>query len=148
MHSKSESPSAGRCPNYIRSLELYLRQRGARVVRSELPSCVRGRTLQDLIVLREGLNPEQELLTLIHELAHWLAHRGMSGGGAHCTVFEYEAEAVEAVVMDYLGMQPPPSASPLLEKEDPTDDLLPASVRRVHVASRRICDALESARIA
>jgi hypothetical protein len=145
MQSKSERVAAGRCPDYIRSLELYLRQSGARVVRSDLPSGVRGRTFKDRIVLRAGLNPEQELLTLVHELAHWLAHRGMSGSAAHSTVFEYEAEAVEAVVMDYLGMQSPPSASPTWERENPTDDLLLASVGRVHVASRRICAALDLA---
>jgi hypothetical protein len=95
-------------------------------------------------VLRPGLDPEEELLTLVHELTHWLAHRETSDSGAHRTVFEYEAEAVEALVMDHLGMQRPGCATAV--NESPTDDLLLASVRRVKSTSRRICDALELGR--
>jgi hypothetical protein len=122
--------------DYIRSLESYVERSGARLVRSTLPESVHGRVSHDVIMLRVDLDPEQELLTLVHELAHWLAHRGVR---AHqpCTVFEYEAEAVEAVVMARLGL-PRPSA----HDESPTDDLLSASVTRVIWASSRICDAL------
>jgi hypothetical protein len=129
---------------HIRSLELYLRRSGAQVVRSNLPRSVQGRTLRDRIVLRHGLDPAEELLTLIHEITHWLAHRESSDSCAHRTVFEYEAEAVEALVMDYLGLQRPGSAAAM--NESPTDDLLLASVRRVKSTSRRICDALELGR--
>ena len=120
--------------NHIRSLEAYLERSGARLVRTALPDCVHGRVFRDLITLRAGLAPEQELLALVHELAHWLAHRG----ACHypfCTVFEYEAEAVEALVMARIGL-------PRLNDDNPTDDLLPASVTRVTWASARICDAL------
>ncbi len=48
--------------------------------------------------------------------------------------FEYEAEAVEALVMLQLGLRP--------REESPTDGLLPASVSRVVRASRGICGAL------
>jgi hypothetical protein len=94
--------------DHIRSLESYVERSGARLVRSTLPESVHGRVSHDVIMLRVDLDPEQELLTLVHELAHWLAHRGVR---AHqpCTVFEYEAEAVEAVVMARLGL-PRPSA--------------------------------------
>ena len=61
-----------------------------------------------LITLRAGLTPEQELPILVHELAHWLAHRD-ARPGAHCTVFEYEADAVEALVMARLGLIQPGS---------------------------------------
>jgi hypothetical protein len=129
---------------HVRSLELYLCQEGVRVVRSDLPPGVHGRTLHNLIVLREGLDPEQELLALVHELTHWLAHRGSGDCDVRRTVFEYEAEAVEAVVMDYLGLQCPATTLSPLERQSPTDDLLLASVERVHLTSRRICNALGS----
>jgi hypothetical protein len=122
--------------DYIHSLESYVERSGARLVRSALPEAVHGRVSHDLIMLRGDLDPEQELLTLVHELAHWLAHRGVAAYHPR-TVFEYEAEAVEALVMARLGL-PLPS-----EPDDsPTDDLLSASVTRVIWASSRICDAL------
>ena len=39
------------------------------------PSGCMAESCGDLITLRAGLSPEQELLTLVHELTHWLAHR-------------------------------------------------------------------------
>jgi hypothetical protein len=127
--------------DHIRSLESYAERSGARLVRSALPESVHGRIFGDLIMLRVDLDPQQELLTLVHELAHWLAHRGAP---AHqpFTVFEYEAEAVEAMVMARLGLSRPLSAQCDLNDDTPTDDLLSASVTRVIWASRCICDAL------
>ena len=122
--------------DYIRSLESYAERSGARLVRSALPELVHGRVSHDVIMLRMDLNPEQELLTLVHELAHWLAHRGVPAHQPR-TVFEYEAEAVEAMVMARLGL-PRPSE----DDDNPTDGLLSASVTRVIWASGRICDAL------
>jgi hypothetical protein len=124
-------------PDYIRSLESYAERSGARLVRSALPDDVHGRMTRDVIVLRLDLDPEQELLTLVHELTHWLAHRDLAAHDApDACIFEYEAEAVEAMVMARLGLP--------LERDDcsPTDDLLSASVRRVLWVSGRICDAL------
>ena len=92
--------------DHIRSLEGYVERSGARLVRTSLPEWVHGRVCCDLITLRTGLSPEQELLTLVHELVHWLAHRDACPG-LYCTVFEYEAEAVEALVMRRLGMPRP-----------------------------------------
>jgi hypothetical protein len=126
--------------DHIRSLESYVERSGARLVRSPLPECVHGRVFSDLIMLRAGLDPEQELLTLVHELTHWLTHRNPCLQYP-CTVFEYEAEAVEALVMARLGLR---FSSDQIETEgdDPTDGLLSASVKRVVWASSRICDAL------
>lgn len=121
---------------HIQSLTSYAERSGARLVRSSLPDAVHGRVTHDVIMLRTDLNPEEELSTLVHELAHWLAHRGSKALG-HCTVFEYEAEAVEALVKARLGL----SCWPPTE-EDPTDDLLSDSVSRVVWATGRICDAL------
>ncbi|MGC1523972.1 MAG: hypothetical protein WA803_20710 [Steroidobacteraceae bacterium] len=119
--------------DHIRSLEGYAESSGARLVRGALPESVHGRMCGQVITLRAGLTPEQELPILVHELAHWLAHRD-AGPGAHCTVFEYEADAVEALVMARLGLIQPGS--------DTAEALLFASVARVHFASDRICVAL------
>jgi hypothetical protein len=129
--------------DHIRSLEAYLERSGARVVRTTLPECVQGRTFCDLITLRADLTPEQELLALVHEVAHWLAHRDVRPGlCCNCTLFEYEAEAVEALVMGRLGF-PPPGLDPAdLGHDSSTDGLLSASVTRVIWASSRICGAL------
>lgn len=125
--------------DHIRSLESYVERSGARLVRSPLPESVHGRVVRDLITLRTDLDPQQELLTLVHELTHWLTHRDPCLQHP-CTVFEYEAEAVEAVVMARLGLQSPSSYDE--DGDCPTDDLLSASVKRVVWASSRICDAL------
>jgi hypothetical protein len=125
--------------DHIRSLESYVERSGARLVRSPLPESVHGRVFSDLIMLRADLDPEQQLLTLVHELTHWLTHRDPCL--LHpCTVFEYEAEAVEALVMARLGLQS--SSVQIAEGDNPTDGLLSASVKRVVWASSRICDAL------
>jgi len=105
-----------------------------------LPHSVHGRTYRDLITLRDGLNPRQELVALVHETAHWLAHRG-AHSAMHCTVFEYEAEAVEAMVLARLGLARH-IADPAAAIEDATDNLLSASVTRAICASDRICAAL------
>jgi len=126
--------------DHIRSLESYAERSGARLVRSPLPEWVDGRVFRNLIMLRADLNPQQELLTLVHELTHWLTHRDPCLEHP-CTVFEYEAEAVEALVMARLGLESP-SDQIAAVGDDPTDDLLSASVKRVVWASSRICDAL------
>lgn len=126
--------------DHIRSLESYVERSGARLVRSTLPESVHGRVSSDLIMLRADLDPEQELLTLVHELTHWLTHRDACLQQP-CTIFEYEAEAVEALVMVRLGLQSPSDRIDP-EGDDPTDGLLSASVKRVVWASNRICDAL------
>ena len=125
--------------DHIRSLESYVERSGARLVRSPLPESVHGRVFSDLIMLRADLDPEQQLLALVHELTHWLTHRDPCLQHP-CTVFEYEAEAVEALVMARLGLQS--SSVQIAEGDSPTDGLLSASVKRVVWASSRICDAL------
>ena len=127
--------------NHIRSLEAYVERSGARLVRTALPECVCGQLRGDVITLGLGLSEEQHLLTLVHELAHWLAHRD-ARPGPHCTCFEYEAEAVEALVMTRLGLPLPAFDSADLGRESPTDGLLSDSVARVKWVSRRICGVL------
>jgi hypothetical protein len=126
--------------NCIHALEAYIERSGASLRRTSLPACVHGRVYCDLITLRTGLSPQQELVALVHELAHWLAHRD-ARCGMDCTLFEYEAEAVEALVMARLGL-PHSGADSALDPASPTDNLLSASVARVIWASGRICGAL------
>jgi hypothetical protein len=127
---------------HIQSLERYAAQSGARLIRGELPDSVHGQVAEGLITLSARLSPEQELLALVHELTHWLAHRpGCEHAAASSrTVYEYEAEAVEALVMARLGVR----LADAVPGEDaaPTDDLLSSSVTRVVSTSRRICQAL------
>jgi hypothetical protein len=125
-------------------LQQYAAASGIPVERAPLPPCVLGRTCRDRITLHHELLPEQELPTLIHELAHWIAHRPI-GSSFHGTIFEYEAEAVEALVMSRIGGYERAGEEPdpmHMFREAPTDFLLAASVSRVHLASERICEAL------
>jgi hypothetical protein len=128
-------------PNYIHALEAYIRRSGARLSRAALPECVHGRVYRNLITLRTGLSPKQELVALVHELAHWLAHRD-ARCRMDCTLFEYEAEAVEALVMARLGLPHAAVDASGFDVASPTDNLLSASVARVIWANARICDAL------
>jgi hypothetical protein len=128
-------------PNYIQVLEAFIERSGARVLRSNLPPCVHGRIYRDQITLRLDLSPEQELITLVHELAHWLAHREAQRA-IDCTLFEYEAEAVEALVMARLGLPHSRFACGAPYQFLPTDNLLSVSVARATDASARICAAL------
>src|SRR6202451_4281770 len=127
-------------PNCIHALEAYIERSGARLRRTSLPACVHAFVYCDLITLRTGLSPQQELVALVHELAHWLAQRD-ARCGMDCTLFEYEAEAVEALVMARLGL-PHVGADSALDPDSRTDNLLSASVARVIWASGRICGAL------
>jgi hypothetical protein len=126
---------------HIRSLELFAVRGGARLVREVLPDRVCGRVSYNLITLNSGLDPEQELLTLIHELTHWLAHRDGNLGLLR-TLYEYEAEAVEAIVMGRLGLTYSRTDAQDPRHDSPTDGLLAASVTRVLWASGRIFAAL------
>jgi hypothetical protein len=129
--------------DHIQSLECYAERNGATLVRSALPEPVHGRLSRDHITLRFDLTPEQHLLALVHELTHWLAHRdeGPRTPLARCTIYEYEAEAVEALVMARLGLEVPVRAD-RADGDGPTDGLLSSSVGRVISTTQRICQAL------
>ena len=129
---------------HIQSLESYAKRNGATLVRRALPEPIHGSLSRDHIILRFDLSPEQHLLALVHELTHWLAHRNEDSHPAlaHYTIYEYEAEAVEALVMTRLGLAVPERTATPVEDGEPTDGLLPSSVNRVISATRRICQAL------
>jgi len=141
---------------HVQSLECFARRLGVRLERSTLPSRVHGRTLPDHITLALQLSIEEELAALIHELAHWLVHRPRRGlpparSAVEATLYEYEAEAVEALVMERLGCadQNRAARDPLARfaEGDPTADLLAVSVRRVRIAATRLSRVLESAEL-
>ncbi len=127
---------------YIRSIEDYMARLDATLVRTPLPEWVHGRTHLNGIALRAGLAPEQELLALVHELAHWLTHQRRERHRLDSTIFEYEAEAVERLVMARLGLPHPEVLANHCGDDHPTDNLLAASVTRVQWASDQICSAL------
>jgi hypothetical protein len=129
---------------HIRSLECYVERCGGCVVRELLPEAIHGGLSRDCITLHAGLDPYQQLLTLVHELTHWLAHRDAPRDLSACTtIYEYEAEAVESLVMGWLGLPCPSEDAAPEEFERPTDGLLTSSVARVRSTVRSICQALE-----
>jgi hypothetical protein len=127
-------------PHCIEALEAYIERSGARLARGALPEWIQGRVVVDLITLRADLSPRQELLTLVHELTHWLVHRN-ARCGMDRTLFEYEAEAVEALVMARLELSDATDPDEF-GAANPTDNLLQVSVARVRCASAHICGAL------
>lgn len=125
----------------IQSLETYLERSGTCLTRTALPDCVHGRLTRDRITLRAGLSPEQELVALVHELTHWLVHRN-ARSEVDYTLFEYEAEAVECLVMYRVGLLSVSRERMPYGTGCPTDNLLSVSVARVNLAAGRICEAL------
>jgi hypothetical protein len=131
--------------SHIHSLECYVERCGGTVVREALPDTIHGGLSENRITLQAGLAPQQQLLALVHELAHWLAHRDSpQDSSARATIYEYEAEAVETLVMDRLGLAALPDDSAASDADCPTDGLLTSSVARVRSTVGRICQALDS----
>jgi hypothetical protein len=129
--------------HFIDALEAFSMQQGVAVLRTPLSPWVVGQTQGRQIVLRSGLSEREQLLTLVHELTHFLAHRA----NAHLnrTVCEYEAEAVEKLVACQLGIKDLGSA---IDPLTVTDDLLACSVTRVRWVARTLLTAVEDAKCA
>jgi len=129
--------------HHIKSLEDYAERHGARLVRDVLPEPLHARLLSDRITVRPDLSPEQHLMALVHELAHWLAHAESPPPSlSRCTIYEYEAEAVEALIMARLGLEPPQRGPASVGQDAPTDGLLSSSLDRVRSTTQRLCQAL------
>jgi IrrE N-terminal-like domain len=124
----------------IDRLEEFSTLQGVAVFRTPLSAWVAGRVEENQIVLRRGLSKEQQLLTLIHELTHFLAHR--AGEQLDRTVCEYEAEAVEKLVAGQLGLK---NLGTPIDLTTVTDDLLACSVVRVRWVARTLLTALQDA---
>jgi hypothetical protein len=127
-----------RLQHFIDALEEFSARQGVSVFRTRLSPWVVGRMNEKQVVLRSGLSKEQQLLTLVHELTHFLAH----GPEAQLnrTVCEYEAEAVEKLVAGYLGLK---NLGAAIDLTAVTDDLLACSVARVRRVSRTLLTALQ-----
>jgi hypothetical protein len=115
-----------RLQHFIDRLEQFSALNGVAVCRTPLSPWVVGRTDGRQIVLRTGLSKEKQLLALLHELTHFLAHREAQLDRTLC---EYEAEAVENLVAGQLGLKDSMGAP--IDLGTVTDDLLACSVVRV-----------------
>lgn len=125
-----------RLQHCVRHLERFSLERGVPVIRNSMTPGVLGRVEERRILLRAGLGVEQQVLTLVHELTHLIAHVN-ARPQINRTVCEYEAEAVERWVGSELGVPP-------YERIDPatvTDDLLACSAVRVRWAARTLLGA-------
>ncbi len=126
-----------RLQHLIDALEEFCALRGVAVFRTPLSAWVVGRVDENQIVLRSGLSKEAQLLTLVHELTHLLAHRPEVQ--LNRTVCEYEAEAVEKLVAAGLGL----SGGGAIELDTATDDLLACSVVRVRWVASTLLSAVQ-----
>ena|SRR5579863_6037233 len=124
--------------NFIDALEDFSALQGVAVFRTALSPWVVGRMDRNQIVLRSGLSEEQQLLTLVHELTHFLAHR--PDAQLDRTVCEYEAEAVEKLVAGQLGLKDSGGA---IDLSQVTDDLLACSVTRVRWVARTLLTVVQ-----
>ncbi|HEY2462811.1 MAG TPA: ImmA/IrrE family metallo-endopeptidase [Steroidobacteraceae bacterium] len=122
----------------IDALEGFSARQGVSVFRTPLSPWVVGRMDENQIVLRTGLSQEQQFLTLIHELTHFLAHRVEQQ--LDRTICEYEAEAVEKLVAGQLGLQ---DLGATIDLTTVTDDLLACSVTRVRWVARTLLTAVQ-----
>jgi hypothetical protein len=127
-----------RLQHYIDALEEFCARQGVSVFRTPLHPWVIGRLYGRQMILRSGLSKEKQLLTLIHELTHFLAHRPEEQ--IDRTVCEYEAEAVEKWVAGRLGLKELGTA---IDLATVTDDLLPCSVMRVRQVATTLLAALQ-----
>ena len=130
-----------RLQHLIDALEEFSALHGVSVFRTHLSPWVVGRMDENQIVLRHGLSKEQQLLTLVHELTHFLAHR--TEEQLNRTVCEYEAEAVEKLVAGELGLK---NLDAAIDLGEVTGDLLACSVARVRWVARTLLTALQDAK--
>ena len=130
-----------RLQHYIDALEEFCARQGVVVFRTPLSPWVVGRTRGRQVILRSGLSKEKQLLTLVHELTHFLAH-----GPAEQidrTVCEYEAETVEKIIAGQLGLK---DLGTEIDLTTVTDDLLACSVARVRWVAGTLLTALQCAK--
>jgi IrrE N-terminal-like domain len=130
-----------RLQHFIDRLEEFSARQGVSVFRTPLSPWVVGSMDEKQVVLRSGLSKEKQLLTLIHELTHFLAHR--SEEQLNRTVCEYEAEAVEKLVGAQLGLK---NLGAAIDPATVTDDLLACSVSRVRRVARILLAAVQDAK--
>jgi hypothetical protein len=129
----------------LKSLHSFARSRGTSVRYGGLPDGIGGCAEGGRIVLRADLGPRQELLTLVHELTHIMAHVTAVRACTPRTICEYEAEAVERLIAERLGIATVELESCMCEAPPFPDGLLADSVIRVRRVARTLI-AVVSAR--
>jgi hypothetical protein len=125
-------------------LEAFAVEQGYPVERKAILGKALGKfsLLGHIITLREGLEPLQEMKTLIHELAHALLHRDLDPRSEKRHLCELEAESCAFIVCHALGLDTSRYSFPyLLSWTDDPSELLPAAERSCKVAER-ILEAL------
>jgi hypothetical protein len=127
----------------LSALHSFARRAGASVDYADLPNCIGGCLDRGRIVLRADLAPEQELLTLVHELTHVMAHGGAARSRTRRTLCEYEAEAVERLVAQSLGFGTAGFESFAGELCTFPDGLLADSVARVGAVASTLLAVLD-----
>lgn len=128
--------------HFIDRLEQFSALRGIAVLRTPLSPWVLGRMEARQVVLRSDLSKEKQLLTLIHELTHFLVH---TEAQLDRTVCEYEAEAVEKLVAGQLGIKG--SMGEPIDLASVTDDLLACSVVRVRWVAGTLLNAVQGVKL-
>jgi hypothetical protein len=126
----------------LEALHRFARRRGTAVRYAGLPYGIGGCVDGGRIVLRAGLSPQQELLTLVHELTHVMAHVAGVRACTPRTVCEYEAEAVERLIAQRLGFAAAELASGTIDAPPFPDGLLADSVTRVLAVARTLLAVL------
>jgi hypothetical protein len=132
-----------RLQHVIDALEEFSAVHGVSVCRTHVSPWVAGRMEEKRVVLSSGLSKQQQLLTLVHELTHFLAHRPEAQ--LNRTVCEYEAEAVEQLVAGQLGLK---NSGIAIDLNTVTDNLLACSVTRVRWVAGTLLMAVQGARAA
>jgi hypothetical protein len=127
----------------LSALHRFAWRAGAPVDYAALPSCLGGCLDRGRIVLSAGLAPEQELLTLVHELTHVMAHIACTRSRTERTVCEYEAEAVEWLIAQRLGIGAAGFESFLGEAWTFPDGLLADSAARVGAVASTLLAVLD-----
>jgi Zn-dependent peptidase ImmA (M78 family) len=128
----------------LEALRHFARRRGTAVRYADLPDGIGGCVDGEKIVLRAGLSPQQELLTLVHELTHVMAHVASVRARTPRTVCEYEAEAVERLIAQRLGFAAAEFESSVSESPPFPDGLLAESVTRVWGVARTLIAVLSA----
>jgi antirestriction protein ArdC len=123
----------------LKSLEAFATHEGYSVERRVFSGSALGRfsPAGQRITLRDGLEPMQELKTLIHELAHALLHRDLDPRSEKRHLCELEAESCAFIVCHSLGLDTSRYSFPYLAHwaDDPAE-LLPAAERACKAAER------------
>jgi hypothetical protein len=119
----------------LRALHRFALSRGTAVGYAGLQDGIGGCVDGGRIVLRGGLTPQQELLTLVHELTHVMVHVASVRACTPRTICEYEAEAVERLIAQRLGFAATEFESCLSESPPFPEGLLADSVTRVRAVA-------------